>query len=942
MATPAPSPLVTQKKKHFIGVPAPLGYVAGVGRGATGFTTRSDIGPARDASDVPDDRHAPPNKRKKMQKDEEEEDDEDLNDSNYDEFAGYGGSLFSKDPYDKDDEEADQIYEAIDKRMDEKRKEYREIKLKVELERYRQERPKIQMQFSDLKRDLADVSEEQWKNIPEVGDSRNKKQRNPRPEKYTPVPDSLLAKAGISGESSHDPLQQGFSAGLMTPYPGSMSPGGIMTPGWATSSVDLDLRKIGQARNALMDIKLNQVSDSVSGQTVIDPKGYLTDLQSMIPMHGADISDIKKARLLLKSVRETNPNHPPAWIASARLEEVTGKLQTARNLIMKGCEMCPKSEDVWLEAARLQPADLAKAVISQALRHIPMSVRSWIKAADLETELKAKKKVFKKALGHIPNSVRLWKAAVELEDAEDARILLSRAVECCPTNTDLWLALARLETYENARKVLNKARENIPTDRLIWITAAKLEEANGNSRMVEKIVDRAVTSLRANGVEINRELWLNDAVECEKAGSVLTCQAIVRTVIGIGVEDEDQKHAWMEDADGCATQGAYECARAIYAHALSMFPSKKSIWLRAAYFEKNHGTRETLEAILQRAVAHCPKAEVLWLMGAKSKWLAGDVPAARSILSLAFQANPNSEEIWLAAVKLESENNEFERARRLLAKARASAPTARVIMKSVRLEWALGDLKKANTLIDEGIKQYPDFAKLWMMRGQILEQENRFSEARDVYNQGIKKCPNSIPLWMLLSQLEERNGALIKARSVLEKARLKNPKNPQLLLESIRVELRGGLKDIALTLMAKAMQECPNSGILWAEAIFLEPRPQRKTKSVDALKRCEHDPHVLLAVSKLFWTERKTNKAREWFNKTVKIDPDLGDAWAYYYKFELIHGTEEQQEDVKKRCVHAEPRHGENWCKVSKNVLNWRKRTEQILVMAASSLSIPT
>lgn len=53
-----------------------------------------------------------------------------MNDSNYDEFSGYGGSLFSKDPYDKDDEEADQIYEAIDKRMDEKRKEYREKRMK--------------------------------------------------------------------------------------------------------------------------------------------------------------------------------------------------------------------------------------------------------------------------------------------------------------------------------------------------------------------------------------------------------------------------------------------------------------------------------------------------------------------------------------------------------------------------------------------------------------------------------------------------------------------------------------------------------------------------------------------------------------------------------------------------------------------------------------------
>lgn len=45
-----------------------------------------------------DDRHAPPTKRTKK-KEEEEEDEEDLNDSNYDEFSGYGGSLFSKVSY---------------------------------------------------------------------------------------------------------------------------------------------------------------------------------------------------------------------------------------------------------------------------------------------------------------------------------------------------------------------------------------------------------------------------------------------------------------------------------------------------------------------------------------------------------------------------------------------------------------------------------------------------------------------------------------------------------------------------------------------------------------------------------------------------------------------------------------------------------------------------
>ena len=55
--------LVSKRKKDFLTLAAPLGYVAGVGRGATGFTTRSDIGPAREQTDVTDERHAPPPKK---------------------------------------------------------------------------------------------------------------------------------------------------------------------------------------------------------------------------------------------------------------------------------------------------------------------------------------------------------------------------------------------------------------------------------------------------------------------------------------------------------------------------------------------------------------------------------------------------------------------------------------------------------------------------------------------------------------------------------------------------------------------------------------------------------------------------------------------------------------------------------------------------------------
>lgn len=180
----------------------------------------------------------------------------------------------------------------------------------------------------------------------------------------------------------------------------------------------------------------------------------------------------------------------------------------------------------------------------------------------------------------------------------------------------------------------------------------------------------ALASLRANMVEINRDLWLKDAIECEKAGSVHTCQALIRNVIAEGIDEEDQLDTWIEDAQSMQTEGAYECARAVYTHARKYHSTKKQLWLDAATFEKKHGTREQLEELLSTAVTSCPKVEVLWLMLAKSKWMSGNVPLARETLSAGFQANPNSEEIWLAAVKLESENNEYKKAISLLKKAR--------------------------------------------------------------------------------------------------------------------------------------------------------------------------------------------------------------------------------------------------------------------------------
>lgn len=809
----------------------------------------------------------------------------------------------------------------------------------MELEKHRAERPKIQQQFADLKRGLSAVTDEEWENIPEVGNLTRKKRR--REERSFVVPDSVLVgdRNKNEYENSLDARQQ--------------EAGGFATP--AESGTLTNFVEIGQARDKILSLKLDQISGTATSSgfsTSVDPKGYLTSLDSVIIKSDAEIGDIKRARMLFDSLVKSNPKHSPGWIAAACLEEHAGRMVAARKIIKAGCEQCPKSEDVWLEAARLHNNDDAKVILANAVQHVGQSVKIWLAAADLEGDVKAKKRVLRKALEHIPNSVRLWKETVNLESsATDARILLSRAVEVIPLSVELWLALARLETPERAKGVLNKARKAVPTSHEIWIAAGRLleqEAAADTSKtpeqkakaleLVDNTIQLAVRELRKYQVLLTREQWLKEAERCETEGSPRTCEAIVKATIAMELEEEDRLDTWVGDAESAESKGMVGTARAVLAYALKVYPDRRSLWRKAADLEKLHGSADSLDAILSRAVHHCPQAEVLWLMAAKEKWLAGDVPGARRVLEQAFVANPESEQIWLAAVKLEAENGELGVARELLVRARTVADTERIWMKSAVFERQQNQVSTALETLATALKKFPKFAKLYMVQGQILQSQNNYSGARASFSVGVKACPKEATLWILASRLEEVDGKSIKARALLEKARLVNPANDTLWAEAVGVEERSGGTAQAKAMLARGLQECPTSGLLWSMAIWAEPRPMRKARSVDALKKSADNPIIICTVARLFWQERKIEKARQWFGRAVATDPDLGDSWGWWLKFERQHGTEEHREQVRIKCIAAEPHHSPTWQSIAKDVKSSGKSVKEILEMVADAL----
>ena len=114
-----------------------------------------------------------------------------------------------------------------------------------------------------------------------------------------------------------------------------------------------NLNEFGKAKNSVLSYVFNKMSSSVSGQTSVNPAGYITDLNSLKVNSANDIADFKKARLLMKSIINTNPKNVAGWVGAARIEEMDGKISQAREIISQAAENILDSEDIWLEAARL-------------------------------------------------------------------------------------------------------------------------------------------------------------------------------------------------------------------------------------------------------------------------------------------------------------------------------------------------------------------------------------------------------------------------------------------------------------------------------------------------------------------------------------------------------------------------------------------------------------
>jgi pre-mRNA-processing factor 6 len=820
----------------------------------------------------------------------------------------------------------------VDLYMDERRKKKKEKKEMETLLKMRNEKPTIRQTFSDIRSELRKLSKDDWEKIPDIQDFTLKKRKI---ERYAPNTDSNLERA-LNDSQMVNSIEPG-KLGMETPINNS----------------DI-VNDLGKAKNSVLSVVFDKMSDKVSGMNSVNPIGYLTEMNNVFKVNtSGDVQDFKKARVILKSILNTDPKNIGGWIAAARLEELDGKLAQARSIITQAAENILNSEDIWLEAARLHNPEDGKLILAKGISHLPTSKKLWLAAADIEKDKSKKSKVLRKALENLPIEEEIWKRAIELENEEEAKLLLYRAVECIPHNVDMWLALAKLENFNKAKLILNKARKALPTDHSIWVHAAKLEEAqNGEICKAEELIERGIKTLAKNGKIVSKETWLDEARKCEMSGSLKTCSGILKAAIKEDLQniDEEKKQLWVDYAEESKHKGCIETFRIIY-HTLLAREDDLQLWMSLLQFEKKYGNKLTQETTLKKAVDVCPENEILWLMYAKHKWETESIEAAKKLLEEASITHPNNEPIILAKVKLLREENNFKEAESVLCNARREIDTEKVWMQSIQLMRELNKLTEAEEICKEAVNKFKTFPKFWMILAQLKIQrgeENSNSETAKAFKEeavkilesGLEENKKNPVLYTLICKLLIELNREAVARRIFETGIKNLPNNDYLLGEFIKFEWKSKNYSIVNSLLSKGLKDIPTSGILWSMAIDLEKPHLKHSKAADALSHVDNNEMVMTAIAKVYIKEKNMEKTRKWFENAIRINPDYADAWLYYYKAEILYGDENKANDILKRCEEAKPKHGEIWQNFSKKPGNWRLKTKDIIMLASESLKL--
>ena len=155
-------------------------------------------------------------------------------------------------------------------------------------------------------------------------------------------------------------------------------------------------------------------------------------------------------------------------------------------------------------------------------------------------------------------------------------------------------------------------------------------------------------------------------------------------------------------------------------------------------------------------------------------------PAEAEQLLLAAQAkHPDNPYIVFAMARVMETTGRFAESEKLFRESLTLDPrlaTAHVRLAALALR--RGDVNAVNAELDAALRLDPGVPDASLIRGQVLESQNRIDEAAQAFRDELSSSPKSIPAAISLSRLEGRRGRKAEQERVLRNAIQANPQSP--------------------------------------------------------------------------------------------------------------------------------------------------------------------
>ena len=698
--------------------------------------------------------------------------------------------------------------------MEERRKNIKEKNELLNLKRNRYEQPTIRQTFSALKNDLKTLSQADWESIPEIKDFTVKKRKI---ERYVPITDSEIIAAL---NDTIVPLKE---------------------------EKEVTLENVGKAKNSILKMLIDKIGEEKDDKNSIDRKSYLTELNTLNkdnvvnPLNSFEgIQDMKKAKLLLNNLIETNPENPLSWISASRLEVMDNEQVKAKEILSKAIEKIKNSEDLWVEYSRLYDNDPVKAkdILRQGITYLPKSEKIYIELVKLEKNINEKKKILKKCLfEELPTSEILWKMLIELEknNPEIYKRLLLKCTEYFPKSINNWILLSKQCDYKEGKEHLLKAikmNEDSFHIRMFYMLFEEKEnkDENDKEKNLKEIFDKIIEEMK-NKKLTNEEL-ISFACESEKSNCLLSNKIIINYTLTNYKKNTTYKETKnvfkkiIEDIKSQEYKYIYT-VKQIYITLLQLNDNKDiELWVQYIDYIKINISVKEIESIFKEAINKATKdvyKETFYLLYAKILKENNEIDKAISLLKDGYNKT-NRENILFALVKLYDMKKLYEESIYLLKEGKKNVKfenNSEIIINLIKEYMNIDNIEQAISECHFGLNKFPLVDEFYLLNTDLLssktkkenikeeEKKKYLEEATNTLRNGIKLIPQSYKLYIKLSEILYEIGQVNQARAIIDKGLgYKNNIDCAILYkEQILLENKIGNKNLAKSLLSKALKK---------------------------------------------------------------------------------------------------------------------------------------